>query len=106
MHRFNEITFGILPALLNTRMTTPGLFYDTVYDTSAVPLMPGAIGEVQVNTSTYDVECGLIQNITLDDAHFNATAGGWCLDPSETLLFSGCISIGMSLLQFIFLRLQ
>lgn len=76
MNRFNAVTFGILPVLDDLpQMPTPGLFRSTIYDVDAFPLPDGAAGDIPVNSSTYKVDCGLIQNITLGAASVRSLKG-------------------------------
>lgn len=93
MHSFTDISFDILSVIQNIALSTPGLLGGTLYD--IIPYVPGAVGDVTVNATAYQVECGLIENISLDSSDFNQTAGAWCPTASKALPFSGCINLGM-----------
>lgn len=72
--RFPDPTFTILNTLLlYPEMVTPGLLNSTIYD--VIPILPGASGEVQVNASTYQADCGLISNVSFGPGNFNTSNG-------------------------------
>ena len=79
----------ILP--LYPDLDTPGLLNSTLYDT--IPILEGAAGEVAINASQFQVDCGAVQNGGIDGYATRLSDTGLTLD-----VFFNDVSIGNSAL--------